>query len=279
MRIAETGNLSEAARRMNVSLPAMSRRLSQLEGRLGVVLVRRNSRHLTLTSEGKLFYEKAGQALAEIDQAESAVMRSAGAATGALRIVTTVSFGRTRLAPVLQDYAQLHPEVTVHVDTAVNPVSIVESGHDIGICFEAPPDSALHMKRLVENPRVLCAAPDYLSRRGIPRVTRDLGRHDIIVVGPGHKTLWQDIAGEGGRPRIVLSTNDGELARNWAIDGAGLIIKSLWDVADDLEQGRLQAVLPDLRLPTTPVLALYLPVQGETAKVRSCLDFLARALR
>lgn len=279
MRIAETGNLSEAARRMNLSLPAMSRRLSQLEGRLGVVLVRRNSRHLTLTSEGKLFYEQAGQALAEIDRIESTVMRSAGEASGMLRIVTTVNFGRTRLAPILQKYALLHPEVTVHVDTATSPAGIVESGHDIGICFEQPPDSALNMKRLVEHPCVMCAAPDYLDRRGAPQSAGDLHRHDIIVVGQAHKALWNDVTGEAGKPRTVLSTNDGELARNWAIDGAGIVIKSLWDVADDLREGRLKAVLPALQLPTTPVVALYLPAQGETAKVRTCLDFLARSLR
>lgn len=279
VKIAESGSLSEAARRLDLSLAATSRRLSQLEARLGVMLVRRNSRHMTLTQEGQQFYETAGRALSDIDQAETNVMRNATEAVGALRVVTTLHSGRSRLAPLFQHYATLHPEVAVHLEAAGQASNIVESGHDIAICFDPPPDSGLIMKRLADNPRILCASPDYLDRRGRPRTIADLAMHDRIVIGGGQQDMWRLIDVDNGRASRVLSTNDGELARLWALNGAGIVIKSLWDVSSDLEAGRLQPVLPSVPLPASPIVALYLPAQGDSAKVRSCLDFLARHLK
>lgn len=278
VKIAESGSLSEAARRLDLSLAATSRRLSQLESRLGVALIRRNSRHLTLTQEGMLFYEKAGRALSDIDDAETTVMRNATEAVGVLRVVTTIQFGRSRLAPLFQHYATLHPEVEVHLETAGQGANLIETGHDIAICFEPPPDSGLMMKRLADNPRIMCAAPEYLQRRGHPASLDDLARHDRIVVGGGQQDVWRTVDLDTGKARRTLRTNDGELARIWALNGAGIVIKSLWDVADDLDAGRLEPVLPGVPLAASPIVALYLPAQGDTAKVRSCLDFLARHL-
>jgi DNA-binding transcriptional LysR family regulator len=279
VKIAESGTLSEAARRLDLSLAATSRRLSQLEARLGVTLVRRNSRHLTLTDEGTLFYERAGRALADIEEMEVDVMRRATEASGLLRVVTTINVGRSRLAPLFHHYGMLHPDVTIHLETAEQAGNIVESGHDIAIAFDPPPDSGLKMKRLTDNPRLLCASPAYLKRRGQPATVDDLAAHDNVVAGGVQQDIWRSITGDHGGPRVTLSTNDGELARAWVLDGAGIAIKSLWEVADDLAQGRLQPVLPDVELPSSSIAALYLPGQGETAKVRSCLDFLARHMK
>ncbi|KMS54598.1 MULTISPECIES: LysR family transcriptional regulator [Sphingobium] len=279
VKIAESGTLSEAARRLGLSLAATSRRLSQLEARLGVMLIRRNSRHLSLTEEGSLLYDRAGRALSAIDDVETDVMRRATEATGLLRVVTTIGAARMRLAPLFRHYAALHPDVAIHLETAAQATNIVETGHDIAICFDPPPDSALTMKRLTDNPRLLCAAPAYLNRRGHPGAVGDLSVHDNIVVGEAQQELWRSVVGSGNGPRVTLSTNDGDMARAWALDGAGIVIKSLWEVADDLDAGRLQQLLPDVALPAASIVALYVPGQGETAKVRSCLDFLSRHLK
>ncbi|CAM8660054.1 LysR family transcriptional regulator [Sphingobium sp.] len=279
VKIAESGTLSEAARRLGLSLAATSRRLSQLEARLGVMLIRRNSRHLSLTEEGSLLYDRAGRALSAIDDVETDVMRRATEATGLLRVVTTIGAARMRLAPLFRHYAALHPDVAIHLETAAQATNIVETGHDIAICFDPPPDSALTMKRLTDNPRLLCAAPAYLNRRGHPSAVGDLSVHDNIVVGEAQQELWRSVVGSGNGPRVTLSTNDGDMARAWALDGAGIVIKSLWEVADDLDAGRLQQLLPDVALPAASIVALYVPGQGETAKVRSCLDFLSRHLK
>ena len=193
--------------------------------------------------------------------------------------MTTIGAGRTRLAPLFRDYATLHPDVAIHLETAEQATNIVETGHDIAICFDPPPDSALMMKRLADNPRFLCASPGYLNRRGRPASVADLSLHDNIVVGDAQQDMWRSLPGAVSAPRVTLSTNDAELARAWALDGAGIVIKSLWDVEEDLAAGRLEPVLPDLRLPPSVIAALYLPAQAEVAKVRSCLDFLARHLR
>lgn len=279
MKIAESGTLSEAARRLGLSLAATSRRLSQLEARLGVMLIRRNSRHLSLTEEGSLLYDKAGRALSAIDDVETDVMRRATEATGLLRVVTTINAARMRLAPLFREYATLHPDVAIHLETAEQATNIVETGHDIAICFDPPPDSMLTMKRLTDNPRLFCASPDYLARRGRPTSIADLALHDNIVVGEAQQDIWRSVVGSGNGPRVTLSTNDGEMARAWALDGAGIVIKSLWEVADDLDTGRLQPLLPEIALPASSIVALYVPGQGEMAKVRSCLDFLARHLK
>ncbi|SEJ75746.1 DNA-binding transcriptional regulator, LysR family [Sphingobium sp. AP50] len=279
VKIAESGTLSEAAKRLGLSLAATSRRLSQLEQRLGVMLIRRNSRHLSLTDEGNILYERAGQALTAIDDVETDVMRRATEAAGPLRVVTTIGAARMRLAPLFRQYAMLHPDVTVHLETAEQAMNIVESGHDIALCFDPPPDSGLTMKRLSDNPRLLCAAPDYLNRRGHPAGVHDLASHDNIVAGQVQQDLWRALLGDAAGPRVTLSTNDGELARAWALDGAGIVLKSLWEVSDDLEAGRLQPVLPQVELPASSIVALYMPGQGEMAKVRSCLDFLGRHLK
>lgn len=278
--IAESGTLSEAARRLGLSLAATSRRLSQLEQRLGVPLVRRNSRHLSLTDEGSLLFEKAGQALSAIEEIETDVMRRATAARGTLRVVTTIGAGRARLAPLFRDYALLHPEVSVHLETSDQPAtSIVEKGHDIAICFDPPADSTLMMKRLADNPRLLCASPLYLNRRGRPADRSELAAHNNIVVGLGQGDLWRSIDHGDVGSRVTLNTNDAELARAWALDGAGIVIKSMWEVREDLEAGRLEPVLPQLQLPPSIIAALYLPGKVESAKVRSCVDFLATRLR
>jgi DNA-binding transcriptional LysR family regulator len=279
VRIAEAASLSVAARQLGLSLAATSRRLSQLEARLGVLLVRRSSRHLTLTEEGHIFYEIASRALTDINNAELAVMRSATDPTGTLRVGTTVAFGRRRLAPLLQRFGMLHPEVTVHLETSEQTANVIEAGYDIAICFEPPPESGLIMKRLADNPRVICAAPAYLAQRGRPRSPADLARHDCIAIEGSQQDMWRGLELNDMRPREALSTNDAELARRWALDGGGLVIKSLWDVADDLEAGRLEQVLPGCILPSSPIVALYMAAQGETPKVRSCLHFLAQNLQ
>ncbi|WP_420141298.1 LysR family transcriptional regulator [Sphingomonas sp.] len=279
VKIAEAGSLSTAAQRLGLSVAATSRRLAQLESRLGTPLIRRNSRYLTLTEEGEIFHAGASRALAEMEAAELAVSRNATDASGTLRVTTTVAFGRRRLAPLLQRFAMLHPEVQVHLETSDKAASIIETGFDLAICFDTPPDSRLQMKRLADNPRVMCAAPAYLDRRGRPRHRADLTRHDCILIGGQQNDPWLAVGGDSIRPRKALSTNDGELARVWALDGAGIVIKSLWDVAEDIEAGHLEEVLPEVEFPASPVVALFAAAQGETAKVRYCLRFLAEHLR
>lgn len=275
VRVAEAGSLSQAAVRLGLSLPVVSRRLAQLEARLGVALVRRNSRHLSLTEEGEIFYRQAGQALADMERAETVIRTRAFGPAGTLKVATTLAFGRRRLGELLQRFARAHADVTVHLDSVPALANPVESGHDLVISFAAPPLSSLICRRLGSNPRVLCAAPSYLERRGRPQAVDDLARHEHVVVLDEAGAVLREGLPEGLALPAGLATNDADVARAWALDGAGVALHSLWEVAEDLESGALEAVLPDLELPALPVVALFEPRQGRTPRLRRCLQFLA----
>jgi len=274
VRVAESGSLSQAAARMGLSLPVVSRRLSQLEARLGVALVRRNSRHLSLTEEGEMFYRQAGQALQEMERAETSIREMAGGPAGTLRVVTSLAFGRQRLGVLLARFASAHPDVSVQMDSVETLANPVESGHDLAISFTPPPSSSLICRKLGDNARVLCASPAYLARRGTPSTLEDLANHDRIAV--------LDDAGcvpQGGLAEILtrpggLLTNDADVARHWALESAGIALLAQWDVVDDLASGALVQVLPSLDLPALPIIALFEPRQGRTQRLRRCLQFL-----
>lgn len=274
VRVAESGSLSQAAARMGLSLPVVSRRLSQLEARLGVALVRRNSRHLSLTEEGEVFYRQAGQALQDMERAESSIKEMAGGPMGTLRVVTSLAFGRQRIGVLLARFASIHRDVSVQLDSVETLANPVESGHDLAICFTPPPVSSLICRRLGTNPRVLCASPGYLARRGVPRSLAELEGHDRIVVQDEAGCVPRDALPEVLSQPGGLISNDADVARHWALEGAGIALLAHWDVADDLAAGTLVPVLPEVALPALPIIALFEPRQGRTPRLRRCLQFL-----
>ena len=279
VQVVSEGSLSSAAKTMGVSLPAVSRRLSQLETRLGVTLLHRTTRSLSLTERGRALYERASQLLAEIETAEEEIAGDAEALVGSLRITTTMEFGRRRLAPLLQEFRQMHPGLQIHLDTNNQDANVVEGGYDLAIRFGDLADSRLLVRRLAPNRRVICAAPEYLRLQGQPRDLADLANHDCIVIGSASETRWRLGDGQTLRLQRPLTTNDAELAHAWALAGAGLAIKSLWDVEQDLADGRLRVVLPHVALPDSSVNAVYPKSRDRAAKVQACIAFLSERLR
>jgi DNA-binding transcriptional LysR family regulator len=279
VQIATYGSLSSAAKNMGLSLGAVSKRLTQLETRLGVTLLHRNTRAISLTERGQTFFDRASRLLAEIETAEQEISSDSEALAGSLRITATVEFGRRRLAPLLQEFRLMHPDLRIHLDTIHQPSNPIEGGYDLAIWVGDLPDSSLIVRRLAANRRVICAAPDYLQRRGAPRDLAELAQHDCIVVGPAGEFRWQLANGQMLRLQRPLSTNDLELAHTWAIGGAGLAIRSVWDVEDDVAAGRLQVVLPHVALPDSAVSAVYPKSRDAAAKVRGCIGFLSERLK
>lgn len=278
VRVVETGSLSGAARDQRLSLAVVSRKLARLEERLGVRLINRTTRRLALTDEGAAFHARCVRILAEIEDAEMEVAHGRHAATGLLRITSTVAFGR-RLAPLLREFQIMHPGLRVHLDATDTVTDIVDGGYDIAIRFGALSDSSLIARQLAPNVRVICAAPAYLDRRGRPQAVEDLLAHDCIVYGEPLLDQWTFADGRSVRVKGVLTSNDGELAHAWALQGAGLVLKSIWDVRGDLATGRLEAVLPHLALPAAPIHAVYPHSRHVAAKVRLCVEFLAESLK
>lgn len=264
---------------MGLSLGAISRRLTQLEARLGVTLLHRTTRSVVLTDRGRQFFQRASHLLTELETAEQEVANDADILAGPLRIIAGMEFGRRRLAPLLQEFRLLHPELRVHLDAVQHDARLVEGGYDLAIWVGDLPDSSLIVRRLAPNRRVICAAPDYLRRRGAPRNLSDLVRHDCIVVGSSEADRWRLADGQSIKLRHPLTTNDLALAHAWAVGGAGLAVKSLWDVEDELRNGELEVVLPHLALPESAVNAVYPRSRDAAAKVRACIGFLADKLK
>jgi DNA-binding transcriptional LysR family regulator len=257
----------------------VSRKLARLEERLGVRLINRTTRSLILTEEGSRFYDRCVRILAEVDDAETEATKGRDSVLGLLKVTSTFAFGCRWLAPLLQEFQATHPGLHVHLDAQDAVTNIIESGYDLAIRFGALADSSLIARQLAPNRRVICAAPSYLARRGRPKTIENLLQHDVIAFGNPPNDHWTFADGRSINVKGGLSTNNGELAHRWARDGAGLILKSIWDIHDDLEGGTLEVVLPDVELPAAPIHAVFPHNRLTAAKVRLCVDFLATKLK
>ena len=278
--LARSGSFSMAARELNVTPPAVSKRLAQMEGRLGVLLMNRTTRRVGLTPEGETYLLHARRILAEIDDLEELLSRSAAAPKGLLRVNATLGFGRTHIAPLISSFLALHPQLQVQLQLSVDPPPLTDDAFDVCVRFGEPPDARILARHLAPNRRLLCAAPAYLAARGLPRVPHDLMRHDCIGIRQGGEAYgtWRLSLGRqthAVKVRDNLSTNDGEIAVNWALDGRGIVMRAEWDIARYLRSGRLRQVLENYSTPSADIHAVYPQRHQVSARVRTFVDFLA----
>lgn len=278
--LARHGSLAAAARALDLTPPAATKRLSQLEARLGVRLVNRTTRHLSLTAEGETYLHHATRILAEIREMEDAVSSSHSMPKGLLRVNATLGFGRTTIAPIVSAFAKRHPHVEVQLDVTDSPIDLVESGVDLAIRFGELPDKRLNARRVMSNRRFLCASPRYLERYGIPASLADLARHACILHRQNDDAygVWRFV--HNGRSETVkvhgtLSSNDGDIVLGWAIDGHGILVRSEWDLAKYLKSGRLRIVLPQFVQPSADLFVYYPNKRNQSARARAFIDFLS----
>ncbi len=277
--LARKGSLSAAARELGITPPAATKRLAQMEQRLGVRLLNRTTRRVSLTSEGELYLEQAQRILADIREMEDAVSSHRAEPRGLLRVNATLGFGRTTIAPLVSAFARSYPDIELQLQLTDRPIDLVEEAFDLGIRFGALPDTRLSARRILANKRFLCASPGYLKRAGVPETPDELARHSCILHrqnnDPGN--LWR--LGRGRREQLVkvrgaLSSNDGDVVLGWALDGHGILLRSEWDLAKYLASGRLRVVLPD-HAPAPADLYVFYPSRRQLpAKVRVFIDFL-----
>lgn len=277
VQIVESGSLAAAARALRLSTAVVSRRLSALERRLSTRLVQRTTRSLSLTDEGARYLHRCEQILADIETAEAEVMGETRSAAGRLRLTTTVAFAE-RIAPLLERFAAMHSELSIHLHASDARANLVEEGIDVAVRFGALADSNLVARRLAPNRRVICGAPAYLAEHGRPQTIDELKRHECIVMGDPPRTEWMFADGRSVRVAGRLSCSEGRTAHRWAIAGAGLVCKSIWDVAEDVAAGRLETVLDDCPMPGADIHALYAHRRYLAPRVRLCLDFLETEL-
>jgi DNA-binding transcriptional LysR family regulator len=278
---ANLGGLSAAGRKLGLSPAAASARLVKLEASLNARLLERTTRQLRLTEEGRMYLAHCQQAIQALDDARAALQAGRSVIRGKVRVSATSDFGRHVLKGWLDEFNVLYPEVTFALALSDSLSNLVQDDIDLVIRFGVPPDSSLVARRLAPNRRVLCASPAYLKLHGIPDHPGDLDRFDYIVLSSasGAANEWRFSRGSEVETFTVpleraRETNDGALAREWAVDGHGIVMKSVWDVGADLRAGRLHILMPEWRSPDVPVHALYQRSRYMAPRVRALLDFL-----
>lgn len=285
--LAGSGSLSAAARELGVTTPAVSKHLAQMESRLGVSLLNRTTRRMSLTPEGELYLEHARRILGEIDDMEQLLGVSKAVPKGLLRVNATLGFGRSHVAPLISRYARKYPQVEVQLQLSVNPPPLTDDSFDVCIRFGAPPDTRVIAKYIAPNRRLLCASPAYLAKHGMPKVPHDLTRHNCIGIRQGEEGygVWRLSSGRGKtvkteaiKTRGTLTTNDGEIAVNWALEGHGILMRAEWDIERYLRNGRLVQVLPQFYTPDADIYAVYPQRHQMAARVRAFVEFVTQAL-
>ena len=282
--LASAGSLSAAARELGITTPAVSKHLALMESRLGVALMVRTTRRMSLTPEGELYLQSARRILGDIDAMQELLGAGKATPSGLLRVNATLGFGRSHIAPLISRFVRKHPQVEVQLQLSVNLPPLSDDTFDVCIRFGAPPDARVIARRLAPNRRLLCASVAYLARHGTPTVPGDLTRHNCIGIRQGEDAygVWRLTSGRGKsattevvKLRGNLSTNDGEIAVNWALDGHGILMRAEWDIERYLRNGRLIHVLPHCHTPDADIHAVYPQRHQVTARVRAFVDFMA----
>jgi len=280
--LAKLGSMTATARELGVTPPAVTKRLSQMEQKLGVRLVNRTTRRISLTNEGEAYLAQASDILHRIRDMEESVTSGRAAPKGLLRVNATPGFGRTRIAPIVSRFAHAYPEVEVELHLTDRPISLVEEAYDLAIRFGELPDTRLTARKLMKNRRFLCASPAYLKQAGEPQTPQELHRHRCILHRQNDDVYGTWRLQKGRKVELVkvrgaVSSNDGDIVLNWALDGHGIVQRSEWDAAKYLASGRLREVMPGYRLPPADLYLYYLSRSNQPAKMRAFIDFLVAA--
>jgi DNA-binding transcriptional LysR family regulator len=279
VRVVEAGSFVAAADRLELSAAMVSRHVQALEQRLGTRLLNRTTRRISLTEAGAAYFERSRQLLRELDEVDQSVAREVQQPRGVLRVNAPVVFGTRHLSRLLAEYAARYPEVGIDLTLTDRFIDLVEEGADLAVRIGALTDSALVARRLCPARLVLCAAPSYLARAGVPRAIEDLTQHSCLgytyTLGGAE---WEFPGADG--PTVIplrgsLRANHGEALLQAALDGMGIILTPTFICGEALHDGRLRQVLPDAGLAELSVYAVYPSRKFLSAKVRTFVDFLA----
>lgn len=273
--VSQRGSLTAAAVAEGVAAAVISRRLDALEARLGVKLMVRTTRKITLTHEGNAFLEDCQRILRELMEAEAAVSQGSARVSGHLRLTAPAGFGRKHVAPLLLEFLRAHSEVTAHLELSDRSVDLIGEGFDCAVRIGGLVDSNLVAVRLGEMRRVVVGSPEYFRRHGVPHTLDDLSRHVCLALAT--QSGW-DFLVDGKsvlfKPSGRFVCNDGAVLHEWALSGMGLAWRSLWEVGDDLRWGRLVSVLDEHSAPPVGIHAVFPQRKHLPLRVRLFVDLL-----
>lgn len=279
--VVRKASFSSAAKDLGTSLAYISKRIRLLEKNLGVKLLHRTTRQLAVTEEGERVFLWAQRILDNVDQLLQEVSLTRHSPKGQLRISTSLGFGRKVLGPILSKLIKIYPDLVVRLEVMDQVIDIISEGFDLDIRVGDEIAPHLIAQRLASNYRVLCAAPEYLERRGIPQTLKDLQTHDCLIIKERDHPfgIWSMQSDNGDQQTAkvsgALSANNGEIAVQWTLAGHGVMLRSYWDVKEYLDNGQLIHILPEWKQEAN-IWAVY-PVRLETsAKVRVTVQFLQK---
>src|ERR1700686_90384 len=292
--LARSESLSAAARVLNVTPSALSMRLKKLEKTLGVTLATRDARHMSLTADCARLAREAQGLLSAIEALPDTFREQTAQLAGHIRIAAPFGFGRVHIAPLLARFARENPGIRLQLDLLETPWPHSHAA-DVVIQIGTVRDSSWSARPLLANERWLCASPGYIAARGYPREPREILEHDCICIRENDEdvTLWRvrrrrsDAGREAGRKPSVpttlrvtpaFTTNDGSVARRWAEEGLGLVLRSQWDVADAVAAGKLVRLLSDWDFGSAPVIALVPTRKGRSLRIQALLSYLVANL-
>lgn len=279
--VVETGSFSAAAARLDRAKSAVSRQVAALESHLGVQLLNRTTRRLSLTEAGREFHEQAQRILADLEEAELSVAAEQTALRGRLRLAAPLSFGVQHLAPALAEFLTRHPELVLDLDLDDRRINLVEEGFDLALRIGELADSSLVARPLAPIRMQLCASPDYLRRHGRPRTPQDLAFHAGLVYGnvpEAQQWRFSDVAGEVHSVKVSarLRANNGDVLLRAALDGLGVVVSPTFIAHRALAAGELVPLLPDYQAPGTSAYAVYPSRRHLPQRVRALIEFLAQ---
>ncbi|HSW08365.1 LysR family transcriptional regulator [Aquabacterium sp.] len=276
--VATKGSLTMAAQAEGVAPAVIGRRIDALEERLGVKLLVRTTRRITLTHEGSAFLEDCQRILAEIANAEASVSAGGVKASGHLRITAPAGFGRRHVAPLVPRFLALHPDVSLSLNLSDRVVDIVNEGFDCAVRVGDMPDSSLVSVRLADNRRMCVATPAYLKRAGTPNHPQELNRHECLTLSSdASQTRGWAFTVDGQlthlRPSGRLDCSDGQVLHAWCLQGLGIAWRSTWEVEQQLAAGQLTEVLADFAAPPNGIYAVVPQRKHLPLRVRLWIDF------
>jgi DNA-binding transcriptional LysR family regulator len=282
--VATRGSLTAAAQAEGVAPAIMGRRLDALEERLGVKLLVRTTRRISLTHEGSAFLEDCQRLLTDVANAEASVSAGGVKASGHLRITAPAGFGRRHVAPLVPKFRELHADVTISLNLSDRVVDIAGEGYDCAVRVGDMPDSSLVSVRLADNRRLCVATPEYLKRHGVPQQPQDLSRFDCLVLSSDASQTrgwaFSMPKDDGGsevihlRPHGPMDCSDGQVLHDWCRAGYGIAWRSTWEVEQEISAGRLVAVLENYAAPPNGIYAVFPQRKHLPLRVRLWVDFL-----
>lgn len=279
-KVAKSDSFAAAAKELGLSRAMATKHVMQLENSLGIRLLNRTTRNLSLTEVGMVYLERCLQILDDIEETELAVTRLQTEPRGTLKVNATPFFGAYHLAPAIAAYNQIYPDVGVELVLQAGYVDLIEEGFDLAIHLDELHDSSLIARKLGSSQRVVCGSPEYFKKRGLPTQPDDLKKHNCLVNSSlPPRDQWQFSEPDGGKTTVVkvagtLQANVADALRMAAISGLGLALLPTYMVGQDLRKGRLQAVLQDFIPVSLEIHAVYPHRKHLSAKVRTFVDFL-----